>query len=178
MFIGRQLWLLTALISVVCLSACDRGDGRDPNTPSGFAVPRYVSLRYDAVNARSGPSEDHRTLWTYKVKGLPVQIVAETKEWRRICDPEGNLSWVHARLLDGRRSIMRTKPGALALKARPADDARAVAVLPTRSIAPVERCTEEGWCLVKAGEKKGWARSAEVWGDAPDPQCRWTAAAK
>src|SRR5690606_10601902 len=115
------------------------------DTPSGFVVPRYVTLRYDEVNARSGPSEEHRTLWTYHAKGLPVQIIAETKDWRRICDPEGGLSWVRSRLLDGRRSIMRVKAGALTLNARPADVAKAVAVLPTRSIAPLEKCNDDGW---------------------------------
>jgi len=176
MFIGRQLWLLTALISALAAAACDRSEGKDPNTPSGFVVPRYVTLRYDAVNARSGPSEEHRTLWTYQTKGLPVQVVAETKDWRRICDPEGGLSWVHSRLLDGRRSIMRVKAGALALTARPEDGARTIAVLPARSIAPLERCNEDGWCLIEAGKAKGWARRSEVWGDDPDPQCRWPAA--
>ena len=49
-------------------------------TPSGMDVPRYVSLKYGQVNARVGPDEEHRLLWIYKAKGLPVQVVAETRE--------------------------------------------------------------------------------------------------
>ena len=83
----------------------------DRPTPSGLPVPRYVSLKFDEVNARSGPSDDHRLLWVYRVKGLPVQVVAEMGEWRRICDPDGGLSWVHERTTDGHRTVMRTQAG-------------------------------------------------------------------
>jgi SH3-like domain-containing protein len=88
-------------------------------TPSGMEVPRYVSLKYGEVNARVGPDEAHRLLWIYKVKGLPVQVVAETREWRRICDPEGNLAWVHKRTTDGRRTAMRVQAAPLPLRAQP-----------------------------------------------------------
>ena len=33
-----------------------------PTTPSGLPVPRYVSLKFDPVNARAGPGDDHRLL--------------------------------------------------------------------------------------------------------------------
>ena len=36
---------------------------REP--PSGLPVPRYVSLKFDSVNARSGPGDDHRLLWVF-----------------------------------------------------------------------------------------------------------------
>src|SRR6185437_5073069 len=54
-------------------------------TPSGMPVPRYVSLKFDKVNARSGPGDDHRLLFVYRVRGLPLQVIAETSEWRRVC---------------------------------------------------------------------------------------------
>ena len=43
-------------------------------------MPRYVSLKYDKINARNGPDEAHRLLWVYRARGLPVQVVAETAE--------------------------------------------------------------------------------------------------
>jgi SH3-like domain-containing protein len=82
---------------------------RDRPTPSGLPVPRYVSLKFDQVNARAAPADDSRLLWIYHAKGLPVQVVAETNEWRRICDPERGLAWVHRRTTDGRRMVMRLK---------------------------------------------------------------------
>jgi SH3-like domain-containing protein len=146
-------------------------DARDPETPSGFAVPRWLVLKFDEVNARSGPSEDNRILFTYRTKGLPVQVVAETKEWRRICDPDGGLVWVKKGQVDGHRAVMRARPTPLALLHAPKAGSPAAAYLRPRSLADFDRC-EGGWCKVKAGEVAGWAPQAELWGVAAADQCR------
>ncbi|MBO9710027.1 MAG: hypothetical protein J7521_17640 [Caulobacter sp.] len=140
-------------------------------TPSGMDVPRYVSLKYGEVNARVGPDEEHRLLWIYKAKGLPVQVVAETREWRRICDPEGNLAWVHKRTTDGRRTAMRVQSAPLPLRAQPKEGARINAYLAGRATASLDRC-EKGWCKLKADGESGWAPQSEIWGAAPGVQCR------
>lgn len=144
----------------------------DRPTPSGLPVPRYVSLKFDVVNARSAPGDDSRLLWVYRAKGLPVQVVAETSEWRRICDPERGLAWVHRRTTDGRRMVMRLKPQPLSMMSNPKSDARVSAYLAPRALAELDRCNKDGWCKLKAGHKDGWAPAVEVWGTAEEPQCR------
>ena len=140
-------------------------------TPSGLPVPRYVSLKFDPVNARSGPGDDHRLLWVFHARGLPVQVVAETDEWRRICDPDGGLSWVHKRTTDGRRGVMRVQPGPTAIRAQPRESAAVVAYLAPRATAELDRCDKD-WCRLRAGRVSGWAPAAELWGVAEAPQCR------
>lgn len=140
-------------------------------TPSGLEVPRYVSLKYEKVNARNGPDEAHRLLWVYRAKGLPVQVVAETREWRRICDPEGGLAWVHKRTIDGRRTAMRLQPQPLALLVNPKEGARISAWLRGRSTASLDKC-EKGWCRLKAEGSAGWAREGGIWGASPQAQCK------
>lgn len=140
-------------------------------TPSGYPVPRYVSLKYGKVNARAGPGEDHRLLWVYRAKGLPLQIVAETADWRRVCDPQGQAAWVHKRGVDGATTAMRVKPGPLPLRARPDPGGRVQAFLRPQSIAALDRC-DKGWCRLKAGGTTGWAPQNEIWGGAPAAQCR------
>lgn len=140
-------------------------------TPSGLEVPRYVSLKYETVNARNGPDEAHRLLWIYRAKGLPVQVVAETREWRRVCDPQGGLAWVHKRTIDGRRTAMRVQPTPLALLASPKEGARISAWLRGRSTASLDKC-EKGWCRLKAEGSSGWARETQIWGASPKVQCR------
>lgn len=147
-------------------------DKSDRPTPSGLPVPRYVSLKFDVVNARSAPGDDSRLLWVYKTKGLPVQVVAETLEWRRICDPEHGLAWVHRRTTDGKRMVMRLQPQPLALRAKADPSARVTAYLASRALADLDRCDKEGWCKLKAGRAVGWAPAGEVWGTADAPQCR------
>lgn len=140
-------------------------------TPSGLEVPRYVSLKYAEVNARNGPDEAHQLLWIYHAKGMPVQIVAETREWRRICDPEGGLAWVHRRVIDGRRSAMRVQPTNLALLSAPKTGAKVSAYLKGRSTASLDKC-EDGWCRLRADGSSGWARESDIWGADPAVQCR------
>jgi len=134
-------------------------------------VPRFVVLKFGEVNARAGPGDDHRLLWVYKVRDLPVQVVAETAEWRRVCDPDGGLAWVHRRTTDGRQVVMNRANTPVPVFRSPAADARLTANLNPRSLATLVKC-EDGWCEIKAGGVSGWARSAQLWGTATTPQCR------
>lgn len=143
----------------------------DRTTPSGLPVPRYVSLKFADVNARAGPGDDSRLLWVYRAKGLPVQVVAETDEWRRVCDPEGGLAWVHKRTTDGRRTVMRLSAQPLALRSAAKADAHVTAYLQGRALADLDRC-DKGWCRIKAGPRSGWIPAGEVWGTAEAAQCR------
>jgi SH3-like domain-containing protein len=145
--------------------------GAERPTPSGLPVPRYVSLKFDKVNARAGPGDDHRLLWVYRARGLPLQVIAETSEWRRVCDPEGTLAWVHKRVTDGRRTTMNTAAQPVALLKRPKDGFRAQAYLNPRSLAALDRC-DKGWCKVKADHAAGWVREGVLWGTTDTPQCR------
>ncbi|HEY9218475.1 MAG TPA: SH3 domain-containing protein [Phenylobacterium sp.] len=159
------------LAAVLVLAGAGAALAADRPTPSGLPVPRYVSLKFDEVNARSGPADDHRRLWIYRVKGLPVQVVAETREWRKVCDPEGRSAWVHRRTTDGRRMVMRTRTGVLPLRRQPTSSASVAAYLNPRSLAALDRCSE-GWCRIKAGSATGWTPASELWGTDERPQCR------
>ena len=143
----------------------------DRQTPSGLPVPRYVSLKFDDVNARAGPGDDHRLLWVYHARGLPVQVVAENLEWRRICDPERGLAWVHKRTTDGRRTVIRLQPGAVALYSRPKPDAKVAAYLTPRALAGLMKCNDKGWCKVQVNGVAGWVAPGQVWGTDEKPQC-------
>ena len=134
-------------------------------------MPRYVSLKFATVNARAGPGDDRRLLFVFRAQGLPVQVVAETDDWRRICDPDGGLSWVHRRTTDGRRTAMTLQAQPIALRARPRADAPVVAYLAPRAVAGLQRCDKQ-WCALKVGQISAWAPAASLWGVAETAQCR------
>jgi len=159
-----------ALVVGLGLAGDLRAAPAERQTPSGMAVPRYVSLKFDKVNARAGPGDDHRLLWVYRAHGLPLQVIAETLEWRRVCDPEGATAWVHKRVIDGRRTVMNTRTTPAPLFRRPRPDARPAAYLNPRALATLDRCAK-GWCRVKADRASGWVREGELWGTAEALQC-------
>jgi len=66
---------------------------------------------------------------------------------------------------------MRVQATALPLRAQPKADARIEAYLAGRSTANLDRC-EKGWCKLKAGGESGWAPQTEIWGAAPEVQCK------
>ncbi len=67
--------------------------------PSGLPIPRFVSLKAEKVNVRRGPSSDHPVAWVFQRKGLPVEIVAEFENWRRVRDAEGEEGWILQNML-------------------------------------------------------------------------------
>lgn len=140
-------------------------------------LPRYVSLKTDRVNMREGPSTDHGTRWVYQRAGLPVEIIAEFDNWRRIRDPEGEDGWVWHSLLSGRRTAIvapwdREVERTIDLMEQPEPASRVVARVQPGVIAGVSRCSGD-WCRlsVSAGPRReiiGFVRQEELWGVYPD----------
>lgn len=161
--------LAGALLTVIALAAPAIAAPRQ--TPSGLPVPRYVTLKFDQVNARAGPGDDYPARWVYRVRDLPVQVVAETADWRKVCDPEGQSAWVHRRTTDGRRSVIRLASDAVPLKAKANSSSRTVAILPARGLADLDKC-RGGWCRIKGRGGAGWIPTNAVWGLNEAPQCK------
>ena len=142
-------------------------------TPSGMTVPRFVSLKFDKVNARAGPGDDHRLLWVYRVRGLPLQVIAETSEWRRVCDPQGQTAWIHKRTTDGRRTVINAGARPVELERKPKPTAKPAAYLNSRAVAALDRC-DKGWCKIHLEGASGWVREGALWGTSDALQCRPT----
>jgi SH3-like domain-containing protein len=143
---------------------------KTPDRPEPPAL-AYATLRRAPVNARVGPGEDYKAVWTYQAHGVPMQIVEESGDWRRVCDPEGGLAWVRARVLDSRRTVMRTAASDLPMRRGPSGDSKITAVLAARATAQLQTC-KGGWCRISVDHASGWVRQDEVWGASDGPQCK------
>ncbi|HYF23076.1 MAG TPA: SH3 domain-containing protein [Caulobacteraceae bacterium] len=159
------------LLALGAATASRAARPEDKPTPSGLPVPRWVSLKFGEVNARSGPGDDHRLVWVYRARNLPVQVIAETREWRKICDPEGGTAWVHRRVTSGERTALRLDRRELPLRAAPRPEAKVRARLVGMGVAGLDKC-ERGWCRLSAAKVKGWAPEDALWGTAEKAQCR------
>ncbi|NBR53268.1 MAG: hypothetical protein EBT91_07485 [Rhodobacteraceae bacterium] len=138
--------------------AADPTRGPVTNLP----LPRYVSLKSAETNVRRGPSLTHRIDWIYKRADLPVQIIAEYENWRRIVDRDGLGGWVHYTLLSGERSVLIDEDQT-PVRSRPEPDAPEVAVFEQGVVAFLGTC-EINWCRIEAGGYKGWALKTALWG--------------
>ena len=71
---------------------------------TGFELPRYASLKLNESNLRVGPSTNYPILIKYIKKDIPVKIIDEYKDWRKIIDSQSNTGWLHKRLIKGEES--------------------------------------------------------------------------
>lgn len=79
---------------------------------TGLPLPRYASLRADAVNLRGGPGTRYPIQWVYRRRDLPVRIEREFDVWRLVEDSDGVKGWVHQATLVGTRSFVIPAPAA------------------------------------------------------------------
>lgn len=144
------------------------GDSASPKPPnvSGLPVPRYVSLKSSRVNLRKGPGEDFPVDWVYQREGLPVEIIAEFDNWRRIQDWEGTRGWVHRQMLDGERTALVKGPELVTLRASPADDAPPAAYAQPGVVAHLSSCGGD-WCKLATRGYEGWVKRSQIWGVYP-----------
>ena len=131
---------------------------------SGKPVPRYASLRHDMVNGRAGPSLDYPIRWTYERAGLPVVIVRESQDWRKIRDPLGDEVWVNKSQLAAERTAITTDTGAMFRDANPRSER--IARFAAGAVVSLGDCTGT-WCQATAEGREGWIRRAQLWGIDP-----------
>lgn len=131
-------------------------------------VPRFVSLRSNEINVRAGPGTRYPIAWVFVRQGLPVEIVGEFDNWRKIRDMGGAEGWIHQNLLSRNRYAVIT--GAVRMLMRDPDPgAVPVAVAEPGVIAQVLRC-RDAWCRVQAGGHTGWLPRDYIWGVYPDEE--------
>ena len=165
----RAAWTIRLTLTVSIASSLISGPGQAANAPattSGLPIPRFVSLKSDHVNVRSGPTKDHDVSWIFTRPGLPVEITAEFENWRRVRDSDGSEGWVYHSLLSGRRTaVVTTKlPNELTPLYDHADTTSSVAArLQTGVVATVKKCTS-GWCRVTGNGFDGYIQQERLWG--------------
>lgn len=135
---------------------------------TGLPLPRFVSLRADAVNLRTGPGRRYPIDWVYTRAGLPIKIVAEFEGWRQVRAQDGTTGWVHKSLLSGKRTV--TVAGREdRIYREPSKSAQIAAFVEPGVNANLLEC-ENGWCRISVDSHRvaGWMPQDSLWGILPD----------
>ena len=154
---------------VRCLFACAVLFGAAPvahaaSDTSGLPLPRYVSLRSDEVNLRVGPGAQYPIDWIYVRRDLPVEVINELKDWRKIRDWQGTEGWVHQSMLSPKRMLVVT--GAQRrLRADPDEKSPSIALIDPNVAGRLVSCPrDKAYCKVAFENYQGWMRRDEFWG--------------
>lgn len=139
------------------------GKGSESRLP----LPRFVSLKSDKVNVRRGPATDQAIVFVFSRAGLPVEVIAESDNWRRVRDSEGADGWVWHSLLSGRRTVLVTPwtkaQESVPLYEKESTSSRTVAELQPSVLGNVVSCDGE-WCELSVDDYSGFVQQDKLWG--------------
>lgn len=158
---GGALLVIAALLALA--AAISGGESRADE--AGPAIPRFMTVKSSPANVRRGPGRDHEILWVYSQPLVPVEVIAEHQDWRRIRDWDGDEGWVYQALLTSRRRVI-VVGSAATLLSDPEPQAPAVAIAEPGVIADLVACNGD-WCEITADGHDGWVARTAVWGVYP-----------
>lgn len=133
---------------------------------TNLPLPRFVSLKATEANARRGPSLSHRIDWVFKLRGYPLEVIAEYGHWRRVRDFEDATGWVHYTLISGVRTAL-VQHDTVDLHVRPDPSSRLAAQAEKGAVLRLLECNLD-WCKASADGHKGWLRKTGLWGVGAD----------
>lgn len=129
---------------------------------TNLPLPRYVSLRSSKINVRRGPGLDYRKDWVFRRSGLPVRVIEEYGDWRRIVDKDDAGGWVYHAMITGRRTVLITGTD-VRFRENPIETAEVTAQAEQGVVARLRAC-ELAWCEVEAEGHRGWVPKDAIWG--------------
>ena len=146
-----------------------RAQGPADEGETGLTIPRFVSLRSNHINARSGPGARYPIEWVYMQKSAPVEIIAEFELWRKIKDWQGSESWVHKSMLSGKRSVKVITPGENNVYAKDDFKAKIIAKVEDEVVGEIEKCpVNNSFCKIKFASITGLVPRQNLYGIYPE----------
>ncbi len=130
---------------------------------SSFSQEEYfLTLRYEKVNLRQGPSKEYPVKIFYKKKFLPVLIQDRSDNFRKIRDHENNTGWIHISQLSKKKAAIVIDEKLIMFK-NSTTYSKPIAILKKGRLVKIIKC-KEIWCKAKTGGYKGWLKKESLWG--------------
>ena len=131
---------LTFVVNVCSLAFADISKEKLP-------IPRFVTIKFDEVNVRTGPAVDCPIEWVFIRKAEPVEIIAEYEQWRKVRDMSGEGGWAHASALSAKRSVILVSKNIMPLIASPGSYDDIIVQLKPKIRCNLIKCKND-WCQV------------------------------
>ena len=122
----------------------------------------FLTLRYDKVNLRQGPSREYPIKIFYKKKFLPVLVQDHSDNFRKIRDHENNSGWIHISQLSKKKAAIVIDDELIMFK-NPTIYSKPIAIFQKGRLAKIIKCKDE-WCKAKSENYKGWLKKNGLWG--------------
>jgi len=150
-------------------------DAEEVGLETGLPMPRYVSLKSNKINLRTGPGFRYPVDWVFQRRFLPVIVVEEFENWRQVRTHDGIIGWLHKNMISGVRTF-RVVKDTLPLKSGPDSGSTDMAKLSVGVVGRINKC-ETSWCQVQVespnfGTIDGWLTKTHMFGVGPEEVIR------
>jgi SH3-like domain-containing protein len=132
-----------------------------PSNVTSSEINYFVSLKYNKVHVRYGPSNNYPIKFIYKKKYLPLNVIDKKEHYRRIIDLKKNSGWIHKSQLVPSKSLIVTSEKILFKK--PTKYSEPLAKLENGRLLIFNKCIKN-WCSIKTGQFSGWIDKNNIWG--------------
>ena len=122
----------------------------------------FLTLRYDKVNLRQGPSTEYPVKIFYTKKYLPVLVQDKSENFRKVKDHENNTGWIHISQLSKKKAAIVIDKNLIMFK-NPTIYSKPIVILEKGRLSKIIKCREE-WCKAETGKFKGWLKKEGLWG--------------
>jgi len=133
------------------------------NNTLGNEKDYFLTLKYNKVNVRQGPSSEYPVKFIYKKKYLPVKIIDSKDNFRKITDLKNNNGWIHVSQLSKKKSAINIHNLSIIFK-KPNIYSQPMAKLEKGKVVIVKKCKED-WCKIITNDYKGWIFKNYLWGN-------------
>ena len=114
----------------------------------------FLTLRYNKVNLRQGPSLEHPIKLIYEKKLLPVLVIDKSYNFRKIIDHENNSGWIHISQLSKKKAALNNENKSIIFK-KPSEYSEPLALLEKGRLCLIKKCKDD-WCKINSEEFIGW----------------------
>ena len=121
----------------------------------------YLMLKNSKVNVRMGPGLDYPVKFIYKKKNLPVKVIDNKENFRKVIDHKKNSGWIHISQLKKVNSVIVLSNRILFKK--PTFNSKPIANIESGKLFVLAKC-KKNWCKVSSQNYSGWINMNNVWG--------------
>lgn len=126
-------------------------------------LPYYASISAAKARMRTGPARIYPASWLYQRVDLPVRVIGEFKEWRKIEDPDGTQGWMQGNLVSSARTAVVHGAQPVAMLDRPAPGGVILWHAAPGVVGRISHCGN-GWCRFDVKGQAGFVEVAGLWG--------------
>ncbi len=121
----------------------------------------FLSLKNKIVNVRYGPGFDYPIKYIYKKIFLPLEVIDNKENFRRIIDFKKNSGWIHISQLKKNNSLIVL--GDKILFSKSSKFSKPLAKLEKGRLLIIKKC-KNNWCKIKTESYSGWIETTNIWG--------------